>query len=80
MEIRYYPGVGARNGLMEKYIGGRLCFLFTFTSLHHQHHADMYLGGLAAREVISTIIDAISDLATNYRAGDAIVVLGYSRG
>ncbi|KAJ3490330.1 hypothetical protein NLG97_g5804 [Lecanicillium saksenae] len=36
--------------------------------------------GLATTEVVSTVIDAISDLATNYRAGDEIVVIGYSRG
>ncbi|KAJ4153247.1 hypothetical protein LMH87_009744 [Akanthomyces muscarius] len=58
LEIKYFSGVGARNGLIERYIGG----------------------GLATGEVTSTIIDAISDLATNYRSGDEIVVLGYSRG
>ncbi|KAJ6788382.1 hypothetical protein PWT90_04642 [Aphanocladium album] len=42
---------------------------------------EKYIGAsLAAREVTSTVIDAISDLATNYRPGDEIVVLAYSRG
>ncbi|CAM1506157.1 Fc.00g057980.m01.CDS01 [Cosmosporella sp. VM-42] len=58
IEIHYLPGVGARSGFVEKYVGG----------------------GLATHQVETNIIDALTDLATNYHPDDETIVLGYSRG